>query len=170
MKKEFYPHKVAAVYQDVAAAQAAVNELNNADLDHAEIKQLGPDTKNTGLAIEPEPEASRDTLTKDTIIGGAVGTAAGAAVAGTAALVSSTLFVSAPVVGPLVVLGYGSVIGGIAGAIRGLRLREGMFAGIVKDALKAGYHVIIVHAENEEALHRAQSVIDETMADKTTHI
>lgn len=76
---------------------------------------------------------------------------------------------SAPVVGPLVVLGYGAIIGAIPGAIRRLKLRKTMLATLVKDALNAGYYVVIVHAANAAAERRAQTVIDETMAEETAH-
>ncbi|MHB1214053.1 MAG: hypothetical protein ACYCY9_03605 [Thiobacillus sp.] len=74
---------------------------------------------------------------------------------------------SAPVVAPLVVLGYAAVIGGTAGAILGIKPREGMLAGMVKDALKAGFYVVIVHAANHAAQQRAEAVISQTMADQS---
>lgn len=169
MKKEHYPHKVAAVYPDAVAAELAMMALREAGLGDVKIVRLKPGTQQADHAIEPETEATRDTMVKDTLVGSAAGTVAGAAVAGTTALVSTSLFVSAPVVGPLIVLGYGALIGGIAGAIRSLKVREDILAGVVKDALKAGYHVVIVHAAREEDSHLAQEVIDQTLIEKAVH-
>jgi hypothetical protein len=138
-------------------------------LEGVRVTHLAPGTAGVDLAIEPEIEETRDTLIEKTLTGGAVGTATGAAVVGSAAIIAPALFVSAPVVGPLIVLGYGAMIGSTAGAIRGLRVRETLLAGLVKDALKAGFHVILAHTENPQAQHQAQTVIDGTLADETAH-
>lgn len=169
MNTKSYPHKVAAVYPHAAAAEAALNTLNLARLSGIRVTHIVPGAREVDLAIEPDVEGTRDTVVADTLTGGAVGTATGAVAAGAAAILAPALFVSAPVVGPLIVLGYGALIGSTAGAIRGLRLRETLLASVVKDALKAGYHVLLVRAENENAQHRALIVIDETMIEETAH-
>jgi len=64
MKHEHYPHKVTAVYQDAAAAADAVTKLEASGLGDARVMQLSPDSDNVDLAIEPEPEAARDTLAR----------------------------------------------------------------------------------------------------------
>ena len=167
MNTEHYPYKVAAVYPDSAAAEAAVHDLNIANLGDVEVVQLEPGTNQADQAIEPEGEQTRDTVVNDTVTGSAVGTAAGAVVTGAAALGTPALFISAPVVGPLMLLGYGAMIGGTVGAIRGLKLRENMLSGLVKDALKEGYHVVIIHAASEQEQQRVQDVINTTMPEDT---
>jgi hypothetical protein len=167
MNSEHYPHKVAAIYPDTAAAEAAVIALGDDEADDIKVMKLAPDAGDIDSAIEPERQATRDAVAKDTVAGAATGTAAGAVTAGVAAALTPALFVSAPLVGPLVVLGYGAMIGGTVGAIRGLKLRENMLSGLVKDALKAGYHVVIVHAASEDAQQRVQAVIDTTVAEDT---
>ena len=169
MNSEHYPCKVAAVYPDSATAEAAVHELNITDLGDIEVVRLEPGAHQVELAIEPEREQTRDTVVNDTVTASVVGTAAGAVLTGAAALGAPALFVSAPVVGPLVVLGYGAMIGGTVGAIRGLKLRENMLSGLVKDALKEGYHVVIIHAASEQGQQRVQDVINTTMAEDTAH-
>lgn len=168
MKHTTYPHKVAAVYPDSDTADAAVQTFGLLQLGGIKVTHLSPGTtREIDLAIEPEVEQTRDTMIGDTFIGGAAGTATGAAVAGATAVLAPALFVSSPLIGPLIVLGYGAMIGSAAGAIRGLRLRETLLAGLVKDALKAGFHVVLVHAEDADAQRRAQTVIDETMVEET---
>ncbi|MGB7930812.1 MAG: hypothetical protein WCH04_01070, partial [Gammaproteobacteria bacterium] len=78
-------------------------------------------------------------------------------------------FVSAPVVGPLMLLGYGAMIGGTVGALRGLKLSENMLTGLVKDALKEDYHVVVIHAASEEGQQRVQDVINTTMPEDTAN-
>ncbi len=169
MKHEHYPHKITAVYQDAVTATKAVRKLEGSDLGDVKVLQLSPDADNVDQAIEPEREAVRDSLVNDTLAGGAAGTAAGAVVSGAAAIIAPSLFIAAPVAGPLIVLGYGAMLGGIAGAIRGVRPREGELAALVKDALNGGYHVVMVHAVDEEARQKAEAVINETITEETAH-
>jgi hypothetical protein len=114
MKSELYSHKIAAVYPDAATAEVATFRLHAAKLVDSRIVRLDPNAGDADLAIEPEIEETRDTLTKDVAKGGVAGTAAGAVVAGAASVLAPTLFISAPVVGPLIVLGYGAMIGSAA--------------------------------------------------------
>lgn len=167
MKTEQYPHKIAAVYPDGTAAQEALQALDDARLDNIEVTSLNQGKAGVSHAIEPETEETANRIVLDAVYGTAAGGAAGAVTAGAIAAVLPSLFVSAPVVAPLIVLGYGATIGGTAGAVLGLKPRENMLAGLVKDSLKSGFHVVIVHAANPEARQRAEAVIARTMAEKT---
>lgn len=168
MQTEHYPHKIAGVYPNDASAQEAFDVLEDAKLGDIKLIHLMPGTSNIDAIIEPEGDEARDTVVKDTAAGGAAGAGAGAALAGTAAVLAPTLFVSAPLVGPLMVLGYGSVIGATVGALRGIRLRKGVLSGLVKDSLNAGYHVILVHVTSNEARDRVDQVMAETLPEETT--
>ncbi len=165
-----YAHKVVAIYPDTAAAEAALMALGDARLGDTEVVQLMPGATNIDRAIQPEPDTSRDTMKRETVTGGAAGTATGALIAGVTEVLAPALFVSAPVVGPLIVLGYGALIGGIAGAVRGLRLREDVLKGLVRNALKAGYPVVIIHAASDEAQRKAKAVVGNTLAEQTAVI
>jgi hypothetical protein len=157
------------VYPHNAAAEAAIHDLNIENLGDIEVVWLEPGSNQVDQAIEPEREQTRDTMVNDTVTGSVVGTAAGAVVTGAAALSAPALFVSAPVVAPLVVLGYGALIGGTVGAIRGIKLHGNIFSGLVKDALKEGYHVVVIHATSEEEQQRVQDVINTTMPEDTAY-
>jgi len=61
------------------------------------------------------------------------------------------------------------MLGGVAGAIRGIRPREGELSALVKDALNAGCYAVIVHASNEASRQEAEAVIDKTLAEETSH-
>lgn len=166
---EQYPYKVAAIYADVASATVAVSMLEHCGLGDARIIRLRPGQPGVDSAIEPESVGTRNTLTMDVLTGGIAGAGVGVLMAGAVTALTPALFVSAPVVAPLIILGYGSLIGGTAGAIHGVRLRELALAGLLKDALKAGYHVVLVHSASEQIRARAQAVIGETMAENIAH-
>jgi hypothetical protein len=151
-----HPHKVAVVYPDYRSAAAALRTLSTAKLDDIMVTELTPDASDldqttglrTGMARNTEP-----------------GETATATVSMRAAKIM-TLFVSAPVVASLFVLGYGAIIGRTAESIRRLRLSENIIAGLVKDTLSAGYYVLILHAENDEARRNAEAVISATLPDQ----
>ena len=92
-----------------------------------------------------------------------------AAGAGAAAPATPALFISAPVVEALVMPGYGTMIGGTAGAVHGLGLRENVLADMLKDMFKAGYQVIIVPAAGAKTERRLHEVIQSTMAGETVY-
>ena len=169
MKHAHYPHKITAVYPDAATATDVVTRLEGSSPGDIKVEQLSPGTSDIDLAIEPEPKAARDTVTRDTLAGGAAGTLAGGAVSGATAIIAPSLFMAAPVVGPLLMLGYGAVLGSVAGAIRGVRPREGELAALVKDALKAGYHVVVIHAADDETRQKVEDVIDKSLPEETAH-
>jgi VIT1/CCC1 family predicted Fe2+/Mn2+ transporter len=170
VETEHYPHKAVAVYLDEETAQQAAQALRDAELGDARIDVLGPDSIDVDRAIEPEPGGARNRIIEDMLAGSAAGAVAGGAlIAGGASVLAPALFVSSPIVGPLIVLGYGAMIGGTGGAILGLRAGEHRLAGLVKDALAEGFAAVIVHTADADAESRAAAVIAGTMAEKTAH-
>jgi hypothetical protein len=97
MHTELYPNKTAAVYPDGDTAEAAAMAVDAADLENVSVLRLAPGDSTVEQAIEPETGATRNTVARDTLSGGAAGTAAGVAAAGTLAVTAPALFVSAPV-------------------------------------------------------------------------
>ena len=143
MTSERHPYKVAAVFPDDRTAAAALDALDAATLDGIRVLELTPDTSDVDHAVVP----------------GACPPAAAAPV----------LYVSAPVVGSLVVLGYGALIEGAAGTSRGLRLRENLLLDLLKDALRAGYYVVLLLAVNRQARQHTEAVINATLSDPRIH-
>jgi hypothetical protein len=143
MTNENLPYKVAAVFPDERTAAAAVDALDAATLDDVRVVELAPDTSGADQSV---------------------GTAAGGPAA-----TSPALYVSAPVVGSLVVLGYGALVDGAAGTIRGLRLHESLLADLLRDALRAGCYVVLLLAANSEARRHAEAVISATLSDQAIH-
>lgn len=159
MTSQLYPHRVAALYPDAQTARAAVNALDAAALDDVRVFRIGPGVSNIDRAITPGNGFACDPIAQD---------AARGTTAGRAAALAPTLFVSAPVVAALVILGYGAVIGKTTAAVLGLRLRETILAGLVKDSIKAGCHVVVLHAVSDEAQQQAEAVIRATLPGQAT--
>lgn len=143
MTNEPLSYKVAAVFPDERTAAAAVDALDAATLDGVRVLELTPETSGIDQAVGPAADGPAAT--------------------------SPALYVSAPVVGSLVILGYGALIDGAAGTIRGLRLRESLLADLLKDALRAGSYVVLLLAANSEARRHAEAVISATLTDPAIH-
>jgi len=140
---EHLPYKVAAVFPDDRTAAAAMDALDAAAMDDVRLIEFAPDTSGIDQAV-------------------------GAAAGGSAAT-SPALYVSTPVVGSLVVLGYGALIDAAAGTICGIRLRENLLVDLLKDALRAGLYVVLLLAANSEARRHAEAVISATLLDPAIH-
>jgi hypothetical protein len=145
MMTDHYPYRLAAVYPDQHTADTALDTVIATVTDDIRAVGLEPNASDVDAAIGQDSVTTGETLTR---------VAAGA----------PELFVSAPVVAPLIVLGYGGVLGGTAGSIHGLRLREHVFANLVKDALRADFHVVILHAASATARRQAATALDGTLS------
>ena len=156
-----YPYKVAAVYADAESAVDAVNALDAAALGDVRVFRLAQDAADDlDLSVEAESGEAGESIGRNAASGGG---------AGAAEVATPSLFLSAAVVGPLIVLGYGARIGTAAGAVHDLRLQENRLAELVKDALQAGCHVVIVHAPDGDTEQRVRNVIGDTLEEKTVH-
>lgn len=166
MKTEQYPHKVAAVYHDASSASEARRCLELADIGDIRVRLLDSTVIDPETGIEPEQNGTRNRFIQDILLGGSIGAAVGTAGAGAAAALLPSLFISAPVVAPLVVAGYGATLGAGAGAVKSMKVREDMLAGLVEDALREGFHVLVLHAPNTEIRKQAEAIIESTVVDK----
>ena len=60
--------------------------------------------------------------------------------------------------------GLGATVGGIAGVVKGVKVKETAFLGIVEDALQQGHWVLVVHARDHQEEERARTLVGETVA------
>jgi hypothetical protein len=150
MKPERYPNMTAALYLDAIAADAAVSELRRIRPGTLEVRKFTPGAPETTAAVAAVFRACQKSHD------------VGATPASPGSTAIPTLFVSPPVVGPLIVLGYGWLFGD-RGAVRCLRLGRQALKGVVEDALDAGCHVVIVQAANDDIQRRVKDVLDNSV-------
>lgn len=172
MQSYEFKHELAGIYADKEAAEKAHEALIGAGFDASDIRLIPPakvteDEDAVSRDIEPESGGTRDQILKDTAVGTAVGGGVGAVGAGAIGLMAPMLFAAAPVVAPLIVMGYGAAIGGMGGAITGLHIEKTRLASIVQDALKGGFFVVLVHARDEAAYRKARDVMETTVVEQT---
>ena len=107
-----YHHRITGVYARIDDAEQTLQRLVDAGLPRQRLNLLQPEYV-THDSIEP----GSDRVLKDVLVDGAVGTAVGtglgALTAAVMAAANVTLFVAAPVLAPLALLGWGASIGGV---------------------------------------------------------
>jgi hypothetical protein len=145
-----YPTMTAALYLDGVSANAVVSELRGIRPGTLEVRQFSPGAPKTAAAVGAVFQACQESHD------------AGATPASRAGMAIPTLFVSPPVVGPLIVLGYGSLFGDRC-TVRCLSLGRAALKGVVEDALDAGCHVIIVQAANGDIHRRVKDVLGKSV-------
>jgi hypothetical protein len=135
--------------------------------------QLGLPPENVKILEPGRPDAPQDgqadsdDVLKEMLREGAIGTAVGtlAGAAGTVALAAAniSLFIASPVLGTLVMLGWGASLGGLVGAVAGADRSKGDVSDLVKDALASGSVVLVAHATTEGQTTRARRIIGDSM-------
>jgi len=167
VRTERYPHKIAAIYSDADHADAVADVVLSAARGDALVMRLDPESSDVDRGIEPEQRATRNHFIRDLLLGGGAGMAAGSVGAGAIAIGLPSLFVSVPVVGPLMVAGYGAMLGATAGGIKAFRLKEGLLADMVQDALERGFHVLVIHSRDLGTHDRVERIVGDTLAEVT---
>ncbi len=111
------------------------------------------------LAPEPALPLGSTAVLERVIVDAGIGTVAGTLLGGLAeiALVAAnvSLFIAAPLVTPLVMLGWGASLGGLIGAVKGAMPQPpsesaGWLTDLVRDATAAGQAVLVVQTDTED--------------------
>ncbi len=123
-----YPHKLAGIFPDSTSLAQAEKLFHDAGFSKEQVNpvQAGEAVREQEKKIEPESTGVRKEFVRDIAMGTGVGGVGGAIGAAGIGLGLPALYVSAPVVAPLMVIGYAATVGGLAGAIRGLHVKEDM--------------------------------------------
>jgi hypothetical protein len=160
-----YLHRVIGVYATRAEAGSASNQLVQRDIppENVTILESGRDVGNAESKADSDDVLKE--LLRESAIGAAVGTLAGAA--GTIALAAAniSLFIASPVLGALYLLGWGASLGGFVGAVAGSQRDKGDVSDLVRDALAGGHVVLVAHTANEEQTTRARQIIGASMGE-----
>ena len=163
---EEFKYKLAGVYHDRTAAERALEHIVNAGFAPEQVRCAWPDDSHLDRKVEPETRATRNHLLRNSVLGTLVGTVLGLVATVLVAAFQDALFAAQPIWGPLVVTGYGSAIGLVAGAFTGLRLREGRLATSVADEVNRGSYALIVQARNSREARMAEQLLEELPARK----
>lgn len=160
-----FPHYVSGFFERRDHAETIVNQLKKQGLTKERIFIVDEET------ALPERKAAdnSDNVLTEIIVDGAIGTAVGTGVGAllTVAMIGAnvTLFVASPLIGPLVMLGWGASIGGLVGASVGAAENVKPLSTLVHDAITKGGTVVIVEALNEEEANKARGIFKAAVGD-----
>lgn len=160
-----YLHKVSGIYSSSNVANTTRDRLIERGFAAEQIIVMHPDDPSVDVKIEPEGDSVLKEVVKDGVLGGAIGGGVGALGAVGLMAANVSLFLAAPLIAPLAIIGWGAGVGAMAGASTGSGLKEGRFADIVKTALNNGKYVLIAHAATEGQTQIAQEILSATVSE-----
>lgn len=164
---ENYRHYVSGFFAQRDQAEKTVSELIAAGLPLVRVHLFDKDT----MPAPHTPTESSDLVLKDVIVDGAIGTVVGTGVGAllTVAMAAAniTLFVASPLIGPLVMLGWGASIGGLVGATVGAAEKAKPLAALVHDAIISGGFVVVVETLSDEETRIAAKIFKDAVGDYT---
>lgn len=166
---ERYAYKLAGIYHDRSAAEQALQHMVSAGFARSQVRCALPDDQYLDRKVEPETRESRNHMLRNGVAGMLAGGALGLLITALIALFGASLFAAAPIWGPLIVTGYGAVIGLMVGGFTGLRLREGRLATAIVDEINRGGYAVIVQARDGREAARAERLLQEQANDKILH-
>ncbi len=103
-----YPHKVAGIYSNRAAAENIRKQLAEQGFQPEQTDLLFSPDPTTDTKIEPEGDDVLSEVVKDGVIGTAVGSGIGALGVVAMAAANISLFLASPLLGPLTLIGWGA--------------------------------------------------------------
>ncbi len=159
-----YLHRIFGIYASRHEAEQVFEHLLQ---DGFKLEQLELIDK-PGSNAETAPDS--DEVRNEVLVDGAIGTAAGAGIGalGEVAIAAAnvSLFIASPVLGTLMMIGWGAALGGVIGAAVGAGTENTKhFSDLVRDAVNSGHAVLIAHAATEQQTTTAQSVIGNSLKD-----
>ncbi len=162
-----YNHSVSGIYRHNEDAHKALALMID--------KGLQPDQMQIiESTLEAVDQSQSDKVLKEVLTDGAAGTALGAGAFGIGhiALVGAniSLFVASPILGPLIMLGWGASIGGLLGAAAGAMVnlteadgKDKQLADLIEDAIAKDSVVLVVQTMTVEETRIAQDVIRDSV-------
>ena len=100
---------------------------------------------------------------EDVLVDGTAETAAGTGISAAILAANVSLFVASPLVGTLVMLGWGASLGGIVGVTTGTAKRK--LSDLIQDAITSGQVVLVAETLTEQETAIAREVIQAAIGD-----
>ncbi len=166
-------HIVTGIYASRAEAETVRSRLIERGLPPRQVKVV----ERARADDNPPPIADDDSVLKEMLIDGTVGTVVGGGLGALAqiALVAAnvTLFAASPLLAPLAMIGWGAglgaLVGGAAGANTGAKQHHGTFADLLHFAIRSGHVTLIAEARTPEEQATASEVIGTSIAGQEEH-
>ena len=161
-----YLHRLLGLYTTRAAAETVRDQLVECGLPAKKVKILEPGHGGAGMTTQADSDDVLQEMLREGMIGTVIGTLAAAA--GTIAMAAAKigLFASSPLLGALIMLGWGATIGGFVGAAAGARSSKGAAPDLVNLSLASGHVVIVAHTSTEAQTRLARQILGKSMCER----
>lgn len=164
-----YRHHVSGFFAHRAQAQAALSKLVKRGLKHGQIQIFDADSAHSASAPQSGSNKALKKMLVDGAIGAAVGTGMGALAEVALVAMNVSLFIASPLLAPLVLMGWGASIGGLAGAAIGAESKvgkkHGWLSDLIRDAISSGQVVLVAETSSRSETQIAQEVIEASIGD-----
>lgn len=162
---ENYRHFLSGFFEHRDQAQIVFDQLVEKGLPSTRLHMFDADSP---PQQHKSNEGSNEVL-KDVLVDSAIGTVAGTAIGGIAevALVAAnvSLFVASPLIGPLVMLGWGAAIGGFVGATIGATSKPKTLSTLIEDAITNGQIVLVAETHSKEETELTKDIFRAAIGD-----
>jgi hypothetical protein len=162
---ENYKHFVSGFFAREEDLHVAVNKLSTLGITSRHIHIRQKPKMPPAHTTKADSNHTLDDMLVDSAVGAAVGTGVG--IAAELALLSAnvSLFVASPLIAPLVLLGWGTGLGGFLGVAVGASNKTKPFSQLVNDAIGHGQFILIIEATSERESAIARNIIKEAVGD-----
>lgn len=168
---ETYHHYVSGFFAHRDQAEKAVSDLVVAGVPLTRVHLFDKDSMPPTHTHSHTAAESSDRVLKDIVVDGAIGTAVGTGIGAllTVGMVAAnvTLFVASPIIGPLVMLGWGASLGGLVGASVGAAEKARPLSDMVHDAVTSGGLVVVAETLSVEETESAAAIFKAAVGDYT---
>jgi hypothetical protein len=152
--------KVAGLFASHSGADSAAHSLlDNSGLTTSQVSVLGPPDGETsrdavlGRAVKPEQRGIGQTLIRAHVTMGIMGLLAGLALYGVLTAMGNPALRSTPVMGLVVLVGFGVTFGLMLGGVVSLRPDHSRVIGLVRRGLQSGKWAVVAHPLDAAQTH-----------------
>lgn len=164
--------KVAGFFNQRAQAEAVMEQLRNeAGLDKTQVRLLRPqdaiasNRELFGHTVEPESAGVARTLVQTHLVGGLAGAMLGLALFMWLSRAGNPLLASIPVIGFVVIVGFGITFGLLAAGLIALRPDHIMLTSQLRAALNENRWVLIAHPVNSDQVANVKRLLEASTAE-----
>jgi hypothetical protein len=159
---ERYPHKVSGSFDTKVEAEIVLHQLRiHPDLRDIMVDLIGPQEHDQDIHLQPETIRVRKSLVREHVVWGSIGLGLGLGIGLLLVATGYPLFNTSPVYTTLVSALGGLTLGLLFGGMLALRPDQGLWAADVKDELKKGMWIVLVHARNGNQTEEANTILRE---------
>ncbi len=161
-----YHHQISGFFSHRDQAEDAYSKLIQQGITQDQLTLRDADSAPFPNAAAAGNQSSNDVLKAvliSTAIGAVIGSIAGIVVELALMAANINLFVTSPLIAPLVLIGWGASIGGFIGAAMGVMKKNRPLTQLVQESILNGQFALVVDTHNRQQTSTAKAVLEATV-------